>query len=193
MTNTVPAVFHSATASMTSRSSILSPRRSSSWAAVVAGQARPPPVTTDSSDYRAATTYPGQQQQFRSSVFGQTDSQQMPPPATVPSYLAHSLYAERLAARNASVFNSQPSTPLSPKSPRSHRGIAHDVVEHSPNVGGDKLQALPTRWNENDRSASVELLNGGGEVKFCGLCLYTWFGWACCGEIELLGADGGGI
>lgn len=91
-------------------------------------------------------------------------------PTTVPSYLAESSYAERLASR-AAVFNPLP-TPspclaLPGKVPQAHRGLAFDITDNAP--GDDEaLTPLPTRWNENDKSQGIELLGDGSEVKFVG-------------------------
>lgn len=108
-----------------------------------------------------------------SGLNGYTSSQQQKivrQPITVPSYLAESSYAERLASR-AAVFNPLP-TPspcltLPGKVPQAHRGLTFDIIENAP--GDDEaLTPLPTRWNEKDKCQVIELLGYGSEVKFVG-------------------------
>lgn len=135
----------------------------SSYAAVLAGQARHSPLPSDPGngiDNRAST----------SSYYTATGSQHVQRPAIVPSYLAESAYAERLASKVSTVFNPPPTSAMgmsSAKKPQSHRGLAFDVVEHPPSRD-EVTNFLPSRWNENDKSASLELLNGGTEVRFIG-------------------------
>ena len=140
---------------------MITPRRSSSYAAVVAGQARLPHISTETSGTEYGSPYLGQQ--YRNSGFGRNELHEMATPATVPSYLANSLYAERLATRNSNTLKS---VPMSPKSPRSH-GLVLDVIEHA-FEGEDKLQPLPSRWDESEKQPSLELLNSGTEARFCG-------------------------
>jgi hypothetical protein len=130
----------------------------SSYAAVLAGQA-----------HHASGSSNGFDNHFSSSTYTLAGSQHVPQPATVPSYLAESAYAERLAAKTSTIF-SPPATGAiglsSAKKPQSHRGLAFDVIEHPPR--GEEVNYLPSRWNEGDKSPSLELLNGGTEVRFIG-------------------------
>ncbi|KAF9636218.1 hypothetical protein BFW01_g7113 [Lasiodiplodia theobromae] len=105
------------------------------------------------------------------------------PPFFVPSYLKGSRHAERLeeahkarmnAQRDArssgtgSLSRSSSSANLHKMVP-SHRGMTHDIIERAPpaTYTEDKERSWPTRWNEEDRSAGLELLREGLDVK-CG-------------------------
>lgn len=105
------------------------------------------------------------------------------PPFFVPSYLKGSRHAERLeeahkarlnAQRDArssgtgSLSRSSSSANLHKMVP-SHRGMTHDIIERAPPATyiEDKERSWPTRWNEEDRSAGLELLREGLDVK-CG-------------------------
>ena len=164
---------------MSTRSSMIPRRHSSSYAAVVSGQARPPPPGELLFDPPFSPDI-----QRRNSMFARND-----PPTTVPSYLENSTYAERLQARNSSVFNAPISPLLSPSSPHSHRGLAYNVVEHPPKEEKEEdeeeeeeLQLLPSRWSDETKSKShsLELLNGGAEVKFIGTASASEGAWIAC-------------
>lgn len=146
---------------------------SSSYASVVAGQSRLSGFSSEIShngtgvhtrlrpnlNFPGSSNYTLNQQQYA-----------VHQPTTVPSYLAESSYAERLASR-AAVFNPLPTPPpsltLPGKVPQTHRGFAFDIIENVP--GDDEaLTPLPTRWNENDKCPGIELLSNGSEVKFAG-------------------------
>jgi hypothetical protein len=133
----------------------------SSYAAVLAGQAHHSSGSNNGFDnHISSSTY---------HPHTSAASQHVPRPATVPSYLAESAYAERLASKISTVFSPPPTGAIglsSAKKPQSHRGLALDVVEHPPR--GEEVNFLPSRWNESDKSPSLELLNGGTEVRFIG-------------------------
>jgi len=146
--------------------------QSSSYAAVLAGQARQQSsqqsaASENGFDRRNSSNYP-----THSSGGLLPDGQQRV--ATVPSYLAESAFAERLALRMSTAFNPPPTGALGSSSSTSsgkkpHRGLASEVTEHAQG-GGDDLANyyLPSRWNEADRSQSIELLGNGMEARFTG-------------------------
>lgn len=147
--------------------------QSSSYAAVLAGQARQQSPQSAASgngfDSRNSSNYLS----HSSGGLG-PDGQQRA--ATVPSYLAESAFAERLASKLSTAFNPPPTSALGSssstslgKKPQAHRGLAFEVTEHAPG-GGDDLTNyyLPSRWNEGDKSQSIELLSNGMEARFTG-------------------------
>lgn len=174
MTNSIPAASSQAATTMSGsslRRAIVAP--SGSYASVVAGQSRISGFSSDISHNGTGVhtrllpnlNLPGSN--------GYALSQQQHAvyqPTTVPSYLAESSYAERLASR-AAVFNPLPTPPpcltLPGKVPQAHRGLAFDIIENAPR-DDEALTPLPTRWNENDKSQGIELLGYGSEVKFVG-------------------------
>ncbi|THC98715.1 hypothetical protein EYZ11_001778 [Aspergillus tanneri] len=101
-----------------------------------------------------------------------------------PSYLRNSRYISRLDAARRSKLTSQRDAvcssstpnPLSTSSsqaslPRiapSHRGMTYDIIEREPPSDDDHLMPLPTRWNDTDKYAGLELTNGGLEVRYTG-------------------------
>ncbi|KAI5785931.1 concanavalin A-like lectin/glucanase domain-containing protein [Geopyxis carbonaria] len=145
---------------MSTRSSGVAPN--SSYASVLSGQAR-------SFNLHSDLTISGTTSTPQRDTFGSEQSQQHR--ATVPSYLSESLYAERLASRSSEDLDPSSSSQSMPlptpgKTSRSHRGLAFDVVENIP-FGEQSLNALPSRWNDDDKSSSIELLNGC-EARFTG-------------------------
>ncbi|TGZ77704.1 SPRY-domain-containing protein [Ascodesmis nigricans] len=153
MTSAVPHTYPGPATMNPRRSSFVTPH--SSYASIVSGQA-PAPLREQTSPH-----------------FGSSGSFKAPAPsspAVVPSYLVESLYAERLASTSGSVFNSYSTSPLLPMSPRKihrYRGVATDIVEHSP-VTDELLSALPTRWDETAKSNSIQIMENGCEAKFIG-------------------------
>lgn len=96
-------------------------------------------------------------------------------PTTVPPYLAETAYAEHLVQHQ-----SKPHAPLTPppsltlpgKLPGgSYRGITFEVVEQLTNglSNEPRVQPLPSKWNEADRSSGLEILRGGMEAKSTGI------------------------
>lgn len=104
----------------------------------------------------------------------------------IPSYLRGSKHVQRLeeayrakiAARKdtPSAQSSQPgslsksssSANLHAKTAPSHRGMTFDVIEKSPPLTDDGLAPLPSRWNNQDKNAALEVQADGQEVKFTG-------------------------
>lgn len=177
MTNSIPAASSRAAVTMSGssslRRSIVAP--SSSYASVLSGQSRLSGFASELSHHNGTGVLsrhpPSSTINFPASnnyAMGQNQAAQQP--TTVPSYLAESSYAERLAARSA-VFNPLPTPPssltLSGKASQTHRGLVYDVIESTPG-DDDALNPLPTRWNENDKCPGIDLLNNGMEVKFIG-------------------------
>ncbi|KAK3370267.1 hypothetical protein B0H63DRAFT_528000 [Podospora didyma] len=51
----------------------------------------------------------------------------------------------------------------------SHRGVTYEVVEKPPAIEeDDTISPLPSRWNKEDKDASLEVLGDGCEVKYTG-------------------------
>jgi hypothetical protein len=118
---------------------------------------------------------------------GLGSSGQEPDDYFVPSYLKSSRYAEqlerehkaRLAEKSrARSTSNPPSAARSTSNPVNtgsgarrlsvHRGLAHDVVEHPPRTLAEDVPPLPSKWNMLDRSTSLDIHNGGLDVKFSG-------------------------
>jgi hypothetical protein len=101
----------------------------------------------------------------------------------VPSYLRNSRYVARLEAAHRSkqqAAQREPSsnpTSLSASSSHvnlhrmapSHRGMTYDIIEKEIPGKEEKLQPLPSRWNDSDKYAGLDLLNDGLEVRYMGL------------------------
>jgi len=111
----------------------------------------------------------------------------------VPSYLKGSKYAERLdnalraklaehcetiSARSShpgslstGASNSnlpKPATVVAATAAASHRGLTHEVVERTPTLSQDLICPWPTRWNDTDKFAQLEIEEGGRLAKFAG-------------------------
>jgi hypothetical protein len=106
----------------------------------------------------------------------------------IPSYLKSSRYAEllerehnaRLEKSRSRSTSNPPTAARASSNPNntgtgarrlsSHRGLAHDVVEHAPKTTHveDVPPPLPTRWNVGDRSSFLEIYNSGLDAKFVG-------------------------
>lgn len=101
-----------------------------------------------------------------------------------PSYLHNSPYIHRLdaahraklAAQHRDASSSSTSNPLSASSSNvnlhrmapSHRGMTYDIIEREPPGDDDQVKPLPSRWNDQDMFAGLELSNGGLEVRYTG-------------------------
>ncbi|KZF24307.1 SPRY domain-containing protein [Xylona heveae TC161] len=100
-----------------------------------------------------------------------------------PSYLRNSRYVERLAeahkaklaaqkesntslSNNGSLSTSSSSANLHKMAP-SHRGMTYDIIEKEP-IKEDVLNPLPSKWNDNDKFAGLELQADRLEVRFTG-------------------------
>ncbi|KAF1914301.1 CTLH/CRA C-terminal to lish motif domain-containing protein [Ampelomyces quisqualis] len=106
------------------------------------------------------------------------------PPFFVPSYLRGSKHAERLqdthrarlaaqrehksthASHAGSLSTSSSSVNLHKMAP-SHRGLAHEIVERAP-VVVDEPAPWPTRWNDGDKFAQLDIDDNGRQAKFSG-------------------------
>jgi hypothetical protein len=106
------------------------------------------------------------------------------PPFFVPSYLRGSKHAEklqdihkaRLAAQrehksthssNAGSLSTSSSSVNLHKMAPSYRGLAHEIVERAP-VFVDEPASWPTRWNDGDKFAQLDIEENGRQAKFSG-------------------------
>lgn len=107
------------------------------------------------------------------------------PPFFVPSYLRGSKYAEKLheahkaklaaqrehrsthSSAAGSLSTSSSSVNLHKVAP-SYRGMTHEVIERTPALVDEAVAQWPTRWNDGDRFAQLELEDGGRVAKFAG-------------------------
>ncbi len=107
------------------------------------------------------------------------------PPLFVPSYLRGSKHAERLqeahkaklaaqkdyrsahSSNVGSLSTSSSSVNLLKMGP-SHRGLTHEIVERTPVLIDEPVAPWPTKWNEGDKFAQLELEDGGRLAKFSG-------------------------
>jgi Ran-binding protein 9/10 len=105
----------------------------------------------------------------------------------VPSYLRGSRHAERLeeayraklaAQRDSRSNHSSNAGSLSTSSSSinlhklvpSHRGMTHDIIERAPApVYEDTPAPLPSRWNQTDKYAGLDLNPDGLEVRYNGM------------------------
>jgi hypothetical protein len=106
------------------------------------------------------------------------------PPFFVPSYLRGSKHAEKLqeahkaklaaqrehksahSSNAASLSTSSSSVNLHKMAP-SHRGLSHEIIERAP-VSVDEPASWPTKWNDADKFAQIELEDNGRQAKFSG-------------------------
>lgn len=106
------------------------------------------------------------------------------PPFFVPSYLRGSKHAERLhdihkakvaaqrehksapSSTAPSLSTSSSSVNLHKMTP-SYRGLAHEIIERAP-TSFDELAPWPTRWNEADKFAQLDIEEDGRQAKFSG-------------------------
>ena len=117
---------------------------------------------------------------FSSFLGGPIVDSQGPPGFFIPSYLANTVYADRLEKQlkakqevkqtngitngvtNGTSTNSQNGRPSG-----SHRGVAHQIVERSPTtLGSAPVGELPTLWNRNDKAAALDVSHDGLEAKY---------------------------
>ena len=107
------------------------------------------------------------------------------PPLFVPSYLRDSKHAEKLQeahrAKLAAQLDYRPTQSSNPgslstssssinlhKMAGSHRGLAHEVIERAPVFVDEPVSPWPTRWNENDKFAQLDVEDGGRQARFSG-------------------------
>ncbi|CAO2657855.1 Nn.00g071150.m01.CDS01 [Neocucurbitaria sp. VM-36] len=107
------------------------------------------------------------------------------PPFFVPSYLRGSKHAEKLqeahkaklaaqreyksthSSNAASLSTSSSSVNLHKMAP-SHRGLSHDIIERAPVFVDEPVAHWPTKWNEGDKFAQLEIEDSGRLAKFSG-------------------------
>jgi hypothetical protein len=107
------------------------------------------------------------------------------PPFFVPSYLRGSKHAEKLhdahktklAAQrehrsthssNAGSLSTSSSSVNLHKMAGSHRGLTHEVIERAPVLVDEPVSPWPTRWNDSDKFAQLDIEDGGRQAKFSG-------------------------
>lgn len=104
----------------------------------------------------------------------------------VPSYLKGSKYVQKLeeahraklsahkeghsaqSSQPGSLSTSASSINLHAKMAPSHRGMTYDLIEKAPPLEDEILPPLPSKWNNQDKHAALEVLSDGQEVKFAG-------------------------
>lgn len=106
------------------------------------------------------------------------------PPFFVPSYLRGSKHAEKLQeihkaklaaqrdhksthSSNAGSLSTSSSSVNLHKMAPSYRGMTHEVVERAP-VFVDEPAPWPTKWNDGDKFAQLEIEDSGRQAKFAG-------------------------
>lgn len=107
------------------------------------------------------------------------------PPFFIPSYLRGSKHAEKLQeahkaklaaqreyrsthSSNAGSLSTSSSSVNLHKMAQSHRGLNHEVVERPPVFTDEPVAPWPTKWNEADKFAQLELEESGRLAKFSG-------------------------
>jgi hypothetical protein len=120
--------------------------------------------------------------------FGHDDRDGKGPTFFIPSYLRgtrhadrlHTAHQARLSARlearstqssNAGSLSTSSSSINLHKMVPSHRGMTHDIIEKAPipvYEESDMVKELPSRWNNNDKYAGLEIMNAGLEVRYNG-------------------------
>ncbi|KAF2713608.1 ran-binding protein [Pleomassaria siparia CBS 279.74] len=105
----------------------------------------------------------------------------------VPSYLRGSKHAEKLeevhnarvaahrdreyrsthSSNTGSLSTSSSSVNLHKGAP-SHRGLTHDIVERAPVYVEEPVVPWPTKWNDMDKYAQMEIDEGGRQAKYGG-------------------------
>lgn len=101
----------------------------------------------------------------------------------IPSYLKGSVYAQRLQkeydAKNAlpnntssthsslagSLSKSTSSTNLNARMAPLHQGMNYELIEKAPPFEHEPLPPLPSKWNNHDKQAALEVLSDGLELK----------------------------
>lgn len=106
------------------------------------------------------------------------------PPFFVPSYLRGSKHAERLhdihkakvaaqrehksaPSSNAPSLSTSSSSVNLHKMAPSYRGLAHEIIERAP-AFVDEPAPWPTKWNEADKFAQLDIEENGRQAKFSG-------------------------
>ncbi|KAI8933594.1 hypothetical protein NX059_009324 [Plenodomus lindquistii] len=129
-----------------------------------------------------APSYANQSGQWQTST-GALD--QLMPLFFVPSYLKGSKYAEKLEealkaklaehreaksthSSNAGSLSTSSSSMNLHKAAASHRGLTHEIIERTPALPQDPISPWPTRWNDGDKFAQLEIEDHGRLAKFAG-------------------------
>jgi hypothetical protein len=104
----------------------------------------------------------------------------------IPSYLRGSKYVQKLeeshkaralahkdgpsnhSSQPGSLSTSASSTHLQAKMAPSHRGMTYDLIEKVPASDDETLAPLPSKWNNQDKFGSLEVMSDGQEVKLTG-------------------------
>jgi hypothetical protein len=103
----------------------------------------------------------------------------------VPSYLRGSKHAEKLhdahkaklAAQreyksthssNAGSLSTSSSSANLHKMAGSYRGLTHEIIERAPLFADEPVAPWPTRWNDSDKFAQLDLEDNGRQAKFSG-------------------------
>ena len=103
----------------------------------------------------------------------------------MPSYLRGSKHAEKLHeahkaklalqrdyksthSSNAGSLSTSSSSVNLHKMASSHRGLTHEVVERAPASADEAVSPWPTRWNDGDKFAQLEIEDNGRLAKFSG-------------------------
>lgn len=107
------------------------------------------------------------------------------PPFFVPSYLRGSKHAEKLQeahkaklaaqreyrsahSSNAGSLSTSSSSVNLHKMAGSYRGLTHEVIERAPVFVDEPVAPWPTRWNDSDKFAQLEIEHGGAQARFSG-------------------------
>ncbi|KAK6340236.1 hypothetical protein TWF730_002001 [Orbilia blumenaviensis] len=179
MTSSYHTVASSGTATVVPRS------QGSSWASIVSGQPSRPRISSSTStglrsqrngSHANLSDLSSQSGRYYNAALSNalnTQSRLSQLPASVPSYLENSLYAERLdSARGPSLGSTVPSRTSSYTSVVMNAvqsrgsGLKLDVKDTIPSPEDDLPTPLPTKWNENDKSAGVDVSLDGLNVQF---------------------------
>lgn len=107
------------------------------------------------------------------------------PPFFVPSYLRGSKHAEKLQeaykaklaaqrehksthSSNAGSLSTSSSSVNLHKTAASHRGLTHEIIERAPVFVDEPVAPWPTRWNDADKFAQLEIEDNGRLAKSSG-------------------------
>ncbi|KAF2868555.1 Ran-binding protein-like protein [Massariosphaeria phaeospora] len=112
-------------------------------------------------------------------------TQDATPSFFVPSYLRGSKHAEKLEevhtarvaayrehrsthSSNAASLSTSSSSVNLHRMSGSHRGLTHEIVERAPVFADEPVAPWPTKWNEADKYAQLEIEDSGRQAKFAG-------------------------
>jgi hypothetical protein len=89
----------------------------------------------------------------------------------------HDAHKTKLAAQrehrsthssNAGSLSTSSSSVNLHKMAGSHRGLTHEVIERAPVLVDEPVSPWPTRWNDSDKFAQLDIEDGGRQAKFSG-------------------------